>query len=188
MPAMAHASFNTLILGTRALHPESGKSPYARVPVWAKKQWNTQLAENTYPHELVTNAGVKLLATIPSFAVLIIPPTLFFLGEQLLAFIKPARLDSSLPFSFMWLFMPVLCDSFRLYQSLFSNFSVNSWWRTAWHRVLLLLTAADTKHTVTFWDQHGTALQSLDILNLINFGGTYSNCCRHLSPLVSSCS
>lgn len=143
-------------------------APYVRVPVWAKKQLNTLLAENAFPHELVTNAGVKLLAMIPSFAVLIIPPTLFFLGEQLLAFIKPARLNSSLPFSFMWLFMPVLCDSFRLYQSLLSNFSVNSWWRNAWHRVLLLLTAADTKHTATFWNQHGTALQSLDILNLIN--------------------
>lgn len=62
------------------------------------------------------------------------PSNIILSWRTVVSIIKPARLNFSLPFSFMWLFMPALCDNFRLYQSFFRNFSVNSWWANAWHR------------------------------------------------------
>lgn len=50
------------------------------------------------------------------------PSDIILSWRTVVSIIKPARLNFSLPFSFMWLFMPVLCDSFRLYQSLFRKF------------------------------------------------------------------
>lgn len=76
MPVVAHRA---LMLWSQEHQPCTLNlaNGHARVPEWAKEQWNTPLAENVFPQELVTNAGEKLLAMIHCFAVLIIPLTLF---------------------------------------------------------------------------------------------------------------
>lgn len=66
------------------LHPKSGKRSCqgARMSKTTAPKRNPRLAETAFPCELVTNAGEETFAMIPSFAVLIIPLTLFFFREQ----------------------------------------------------------------------------------------------------------
>lgn len=121
MPTMAHTSFNTVISGTRPLHPKSGKwscqgTRMSKARAKPSGGWNCLLPWAGYKCRRKTACHDTQLCCAYR------PSDIILSWRTVVSIIKPARLNFSLPFSFMWLFMPVLCDSFRLYQSLFHKF------------------------------------------------------------------